>query len=164
MGFTCSVCGRFHDERMLDIRMGLPDDIHALAEDERDERVWLSEDFAVLDDERFFVRGLLELPIPELDDRFAYGAWVEVTMRDFRKVTKRWTDPEQFAPVAAVLANELSPYRSTTWLRAELRPTTPDQLPAIELADGEHPLIQDQRQGITAARSDELAAVVLHAA
>jgi hypothetical protein len=164
VGFTCSVCGRFHDERMLDIRMGLPDDIHALPEDEREERVWLSEDFAVLDDERFFVRGLLELPIPELGDRFAYGAWVEVALQDFGKLMKRWTDPKQFTPVAVVLANELSPYRSTTWLRAELRPTTPDQLPAIELADGEHPLIQDQRRGITAARSDELAAVVLHAA
>lgn len=162
MGFTCSVCGGYHDRRLLDIRLGLPDDLHALAEDERSRRARLEDDFAVLDDARWFVRGLLELPIPELGDRFAYGAWVEVTPADFRELHARWHDPAQFAPVAGALANELAPYAATTGLGVTLRATTADRLPAIELADGGHPLIRDSRAGITAARADELAAVVRH--
>jgi hypothetical protein len=162
VGFTCSVCGEYHESRLLDIRLGLPDDVHALAEDEREHRARLDDDFAVLDDVRFFVRGLLELPIPELDDRFAYGAWVEVAPDDFAELRARWHDPQQFGPVAGRLANELMPFVETTGLGATLRATTPDRLPAIELADGPHPLVGDRRRGITAHRADELAAVVRH--
>lgn len=164
MTFVCSVCGQHHDERLLDIRLGLPGAIHALHPDERQERAWLADDFAVLDDERFFVRGLLELPIPELDDRFAYGTWCEVEMTDFQELMQRWHSDEQFAPVGCALANELDPYRATTGLRAMLCATSADQLPRVELADAPHALVHDQRSGITVDRSDELAAVVQHAA
>jgi len=164
VGFVCSVCGEHHDERLLDIRLGLPDSIHALDPDDRDGRTWLGDDFAVLDEERFFVRGLLELPIPELANRFGYGAWVEVPMQTFRTLMARWHEPEQFEPATGYLANTLEPYEGTIGLEATLRAISADRLPAIDLADAAHPLVRDQRHGITAERSDELAAVVLHAA
>jgi hypothetical protein len=161
VGFTCSVCGRYHDERMLDIRADLPDAIFRVADRGR---AWIADDFAVLDDEHFYVRGLLEVPIPELDDRFAYGAWLEVVRADFTELMGRWRDESQFDPVHGYLANELEPYRATLGLGATLRPTTPDKLPLIELDEGQHELVREQRTGITVGRSDELAAVVLHAA
>jgi len=162
MPFVCSVCGEHHDERLLDIRLGLPQDIHVLGDAARARRAWLADDFAVLDDERFFVRGLLELPIPGLDDRFAYGTWVEVSMADFQELLRHWHDEEQFAAVGCMLANELEPYRNTSGLQATLRATAPDRLPVVELADAEHELVHAQRAGISVHRSDELAAVVLH--
>ena len=164
MAFTCSVCGQDHDERLLDIRLGLPGDIHGLDPEERTQRAWLADDFAVLDDRRFFVRGLLELPIPSIGNRFAYGTWCEVAMPDFQELMRRWHSDEQFAPVQCVLANELDPYRDTTGLSATLHATSPDKLPTVELEDSPHELALDQRAGITVGRSDELAAVVLHAA
>lgn len=163
MPFTCSVCGERHDERLLDIRLGLPDAVHTLDGGERAARTWLGDDFAVLDDARFFVRGLLELPLPELGDRFAYGAWVEVQMPEFRELLRSWHEPEQFAPVPCALANELAPYRDTTGLAATLRATSLDRLPAIELHDAPHRLVAEQRRGIDGRRADELAAVVAHA-
>jgi len=162
--FTCSVCGQHHDERLLDVRLGLPHDIHRLDQEERERRTWLADDFAVLDDERFFVRGLLELPIPELDSRFAYGTWCEVEMPDFQELMRRWHDEGQFAPVDCIVANELEPYRSTVGLRATLHATSPDKLPTVDLAAAPHELVHAQREGITAGRSDELAAAVLHPA
>ena len=164
MSFVCSVCGKQHDERLLDIRLGLPDAIHALDPDVREARTWVGDDFAVLDDERFFVRGLLELPIPDLANRFGYGAWVEVSMETFRTLMTRWHEPQQFEPVAGYLANVLEPYERTLGLAATLRPISADRLPAIDLADAQHELVHDQREGISAERADELAAVVLHAA
>ena len=162
MPFVCSLCGEHHDERLLDIRLGLPDVVHALDADERRRRAWLADDFAVLDDERFFVRGLLELPIPELDGRFAYGSWVEVSMPDFQELMRHWYDEAQFDDVECTVANELEPYRGTLGLRATLRATAPDRLPAIELAAAAHELVGAQHDGISLRRSDELAAVVLH--
>lgn len=162
MPFVCSVCGEHHDERLLDIRLGLPHVIHLLDSGARTRRAWLADDFAVLDDERFFVRGLLELPIPRLDDRFAYGSWVEVSMPDFQELLRHWHDDAQFAAVECTVANELEPFRDTLGLRATLRATAPDRLPAIELAAAPHDLVDAQRRGISVRRSDELAAAVLH--
>jgi hypothetical protein len=164
VGFVCSICGEQHDERLLDIRLGLPDSIHRLDPDDRESRTWLTDDFAVLDNEHFFVRGLLELPIPELANHFGYGTWVEVPMRAFSDLMKRWHEPEQFEPVTGYLANELEPYRGTVGLEARLRAISADRLPAVELAEAPHELVHDQQHGISAGRSDELAAVVKHAA
>lgn len=163
MGFVCSVCGEFHADRMLDIRLSLPEPIFALDDDERRARAWLADDFAVLDESRFFVRGLLELPIPELETRFGYGTWVEVSGDEFRQLLEHWQDPDQFPPVEGTLANELAPYRGTEGLRATLRPVSVDSLPSVTLDDAAHPLVGDQQDGISADRSDELAATVLHA-
>jgi hypothetical protein len=162
MGFVCSVCGEFHAERMLDIRLSLPDPIFALDDEERDARAWLADDFAVLDEDRFFVRGLLELPILELRSRFGYGTWVEVAADEFRQLLEHWQDPEQFAPVKGTVANELAPYVGTEGLPATLSPVSVDTLPSVTLDDAAHPLVADQQAGITADRSDELAATVRH--
>ncbi len=162
MGFVCSVCGEFHAERMLDIRLSLPDPIFALDDEERDARAWLADDFAVLDEERFFVRGLLELPILELGSRFGYGTWVEVAGYEFQQLLEHWQDPDQFAPVKGTVANELAPYVGTEGLRATLSPVSVDTLPSVTLDDAAHPLVADQQAGITADRSDELAATVRH--
>jgi len=162
MGFVCSVCGEFHAERMLDIRLSLPGPIFALDDEERDARAWLADDFAVLDEDRFFVRGLLELPILELGSRFGYGTWVEVGGDEFRQLLEHWQDPDQFAPVKGTVANELAPYVGTEGLPATLSPVSVDTLPSVTLDDAAHPLVADQQAGITADRSDELAATVRH--
>ena len=164
MGFVCSVCGAFHAERMLDIRFGLPDSIHNLNDGDRERRAWIADDFAVLDDSRFYVRGLLEIPIPELEARFGYGVWLEVEQADFAEVLEHWQDPEQsaFAPTPGLLANEVAPYVATNGLPARLQPISADLLPTVELMDSTHPLALDQRRGISAPESDRLAATVLH--
>jgi hypothetical protein len=162
MGFVCSVCGEVHAARMLDIRMELPDPIYELPDGERERRTWLADDFAVLDDSRFFVRGLLEIPIPELRENFGYGVWAEIEQEQFTHLLERWGNPDQFDPFEAALANELTPYAGTAGLRAELRPVSVDKLPTIRLLETEHELVADQRRGISVRRSDELAALAQH--
>jgi hypothetical protein len=162
VGFVCSVCGEFHEERMLDVRLGLPEPIFLLDEDERESRTWLADDFASLDAVRYFVRGLLEIPIPELGTAFGYGTWIEVDRSDFEHMLENWDSPAQFAPVEGVLANALEPYPATIGLRAVMTPTSIETLPSVELVDAPNELVRDQRNGISVAKSDTLAASVLH--
>jgi hypothetical protein len=165
VGFVCSVCGEFHAERLLDIRMSFPDAIHALSEDERRARTWLSDDFAVLDERRFFVRGLLEIPIVDLDDCFGYGVWAELEREEFERLLEHWYDEGQAAaePVAARLANDLAPFNETTGLLIELQPVSADRLPVVQLDEVDHPLCRAQQEGISSARCEELAATAFHA-
>jgi hypothetical protein len=164
MGFTCSVCGQYHDEQLLDIRAGLPDAVFALDGPERDARAEIGDDWCVLDEERFFVRGLIELPIPPLGQDFRFGAWVEVAPDDFTRVGELWHDPRgrRHPPFAATLANELKPYTGTAGLPVLLRLEEVERLPSIEVLDGEHALGRDQREGVDEPAVHRLAATVLH--
>lgn len=167
MGFTCSVCGAEHDTELLDIRMGLPDAVFALSEEERDALTARSDDTCVLLSEppRFYTRALLEIPVPELGTYFGYGIWAEVAEPEFRRLGELWDDPRgaDEPPFEAVLANELAPYANTVGLplRLQLREDV-DKLPAAELAEAAHQLALDQRRGIAAERAHELAAAVGH--
>ena len=165
MAFTCDVCGEKHAGETRDIRMGLPQPIFLLEEDERERRARVADDSAVLQGdagERFFVRALLELPIAGEDGYFGYGAWIEVTEPDFATLGELWDDEAGWRsdPVAGTLANELSPYAFTEGLRLQIRLREVDLLPLVELEDGEHELVRAQRYGISPHRAHQLAATV----
>ena len=89
MGFTCTVCGESHAGETRDIRLGLPQPIFLLDEQERRRRAYVEDDFAILHGEsgdRYYVRALLELPIDGEDGYFGYGAWVEVSQEDVARL------------------------------------------------------------------------------
>jgi hypothetical protein len=165
VAFTCDVCGETHAGETRDIRMGLPQPIFLLDEDEREQRSLVSDDSAVLHadaGDRFFVRGLLELPIAGEDGYFGYGAWIEVSEPDFAALGELWDDEDGWRaePVAGTLANELSPYAFTEGLPLQIRLRDVELLPLVELDDGEHELVRAQRQGISPHRAHQLAATV----
>jgi len=163
--FTCDVCGEAHAGVTRDIRMGLPQPIFLLDEEERRRRAYVEDDFAMLQTQkgdRYFVRALLELPIDEEDGYFGYGAWVEVTAADVAALGELWADEEgqRAGPFTGTLANELSPYAFTEGLAVRIRLRDVQLLPLVELADANHELVRAQRHGISRHRAHELAATV----
>ena len=165
MAFTCDVCGEKHAGETRDIRMGLPQPIFLLDEDERERRSVVGDDSAVLHAEtgdRYFVRALLELPIAGEDGYFGYGAWIEVSETDFAALGDLWDDEDgwQSEPVAGTLANDLSPYAFTDGLPLQIRLRDVELLPLVELDDADHELVRAQRNGISAHRAHQLAETV----
>ncbi len=162
MSYTCEVCGEAHAGEVRDIRMSLPQPIYLLDEDERRERAYVEDDFAVLDGERYFVRALLELPIYGEEGYFGYGAWVEVTKDDVAALGKLWHDDDgqRAEPFAGTLANELNPYAFTDGLPVRIRLRDVRLLPLVELEDADHELVRAQRNGISSHRAHQLAATV----
>jgi hypothetical protein len=165
MTFTCDVCGETHAGETRDIRMGLPQPIFLLDEDERERRAYVEEDFAVLHAEngdRFFVRALLELPIAGEEGYFGYGSWIEVSEADAIALGQLWNDEqgEGSSPFPGTLANELSPYAFTEGLPVQIRLRDVQLLPLVELEEANHELVRAQRQGISGHRAHELAATV----
>jgi hypothetical protein len=165
VGFTCTVCGETHADETRDIRLGLPQPIFRLDDDERLQQAWVEDDFAVLhgaNGDRHFVRGLLELPIPEEDGRFGYGSWIEVSGDDVAALGELWDDDDgwRHGPFSGRLANELSPYFATEGLAVLLRLRDVSLLPLVELEDGAHELVRAQRNGISSHRAHQLAETV----
>ena len=165
MAFTCEVCGAAHTGEVRDIRMGLPDPIFLLDEEERRARAYVEDDFALLhadNGDRYFVRALLELPVRDEDGYFGYGAWIEVSEQDAAELGKLWRDEEgrQADPFAGTLANELSPYAFTEGLPVRIRLREVQSLPLVELDDADHELVRAQRNGISRHRAHDLAATI----
>ncbi len=165
MAFTCAVCGETHAGETRDIRMGLPQPIFLLDEDERRRRAYIEEDFAVLrgaNGDRHFVRALLELPVAGEDDYFGYGAWIEVSEEDVVELGELWHDERgsHRTSFRGTLANELRPYAFTEGLQVKIRLRDVRLLPLVELEDGEHELVRAQRHGISPHRAHQLAATV----
>jgi hypothetical protein len=165
MAFTCEVCGAAHTGEVRDIRLGLPDPIFLLDQEEREQGAWVGEDSAVLNDrgrERFFVRALLELPVHGEDGYFGYGSWIEVSADDFAALGELWDDEEGWRsePFAGTLANELSPYAFTEGLPVRIRLREVQSLPLVELEDSDHELVRAQRNGISRHRAHDLAATI----
>ncbi len=168
MGFVCSVCGEHHDELMLDIRMALPEPVFELSDAEREERAEIGDDSGLLRSpdgaEHYYVRGLIEIPIPSLDRYFGYGAWIEVDAESFGRLSELWNDErgQDEPPFTGKLANELAPYDGTVGLPVMVQLREVDLLPTVELVETDHVLRVEQQAGISEARAQELAATVLH--
>lgn len=168
MGFVCSVCGEVHEEPMLDIRMGLPEPVFELSEEERADRAEFGEDSGIFrapdGQEHYYVRALLQIPVPSLDRYFGYGTWVEVDGGSYDRLGELWDDESgrEEAPFAGRLANELAPYEGTLGLPIMLRLREVELLPLVELVDTDHRLRAEQQNGITKKRAQELAATAMH--
>jgi len=162
VAFTCAVCGETHAGETRDIRLGLPQPIFLLDEDERERRAYVDGDFAALDGVRFFVRALLQLPIDGEDGYFGYGTWVEVSRGDAATLGELWHDEAggDAGPFTGTLANELSPYAFTEGLPVRLRLRDVRLLPLVELDEANHELVRAQRRGISLHRAHELTATL----
>jgi hypothetical protein len=145
--------------------MELPEPIFHLDEDERELWARVGDDSAVLtrpQRERYFVRGLLELPIEGDEGYFGYGSWIEVSREDFEALGELWHDDEGWrsGPFAGTLANELAPYFATVGLPLRIRLRDVRLLPLVELEDTNHELVRAQQRGISRHRAHELATTV----
>ncbi|MFI5734154.1 DUF2199 domain-containing protein [Kribbella sp. NPDC051587] len=160
--FQCRSCGEQHS--------GLPSAFHTEAP-----AYWrpeldgapgseLGSDQCVIDGEHFFVRGLIELPVIGTADTFVWGVWVSLSQESFQHISDRWfaEGREADPPYFGWLSTELDYSPSTLNLKTNLHSRPVGERPLIELEPTDHPLAVEQRDGITAARAQEIAERLLH--
>lgn len=125
----------------------------------------LSSDQCVIKGQAFFVLGLIEIPVTDTGEVFTWGVWVSLSEQNFARVSRLWdiagreTEPSSFG----WLSTELPIYSPTTInLKTNLRTRPLGERPAVELEPTAHPLAVEQREGITRARVQRIAEVLLH--
>lgn len=114
----------------------------------------------VIGGERFFLHGLVLIPVTDAGRDFEWGIWVEVAEDDFLARCARWSarDREHDAPVLGQLAVLLPGYGdSTLGLVGLLQDRKLGLRPLFTLTDADHPLAREQQLGITTARVVALA-------
>lgn len=164
MRWRCSVCGEEHDGLPLDWSYEKPsywDGPH------NDEDFLTSDLCSWTDDEEkrnYFIRGVLHVPVPELDDTLRYGVWSSLSRESFDRVYELWDVPARVhePPYFGWLSNSLPGYPETLNLKTDVVTDSLKLRPRFVLHDGDHPLIREQREGITIDRVLDLVGPRLH--
>jgi hypothetical protein len=167
---ACLECGEEHDLEDLEPSHGLPDEVFALSDAERDERAPHGRNFCELRGQagaasRWFVRTLVPFRVEGRSEPCRWGLWVELQAAAFAEIRALWDDVEQLqaGPWPAALANDAGTYPSTLGLRGEVRFTDLESIPEFSLApQPAHPFVSDFLTGVSEERADTWQLHYLH--
>ena len=164
MCFTCSRCGDSHDQP-LSIAFEAPVYWYGVPEGERPHRAVLDEELCVIDNQHFFMKGRICIPIHESPDPFEWVVWVSLSETSFKRAVAAWEQPgrETEPPYFGWLSSEVPGYPSTRNLKTHVHTRPLGERPTIELEPTDHPLALEQRTGISLARVREMVETALHA-
>lgn len=160
--FTCRCCGEVH-EGIPDFSFEAPDYWGGLSENQHRNSL-LDSDFCVTDEEHFYVRAMLYIPIQQTDQKFGWGVWGSLVKENFDRYRELWKadDVSGEGPYFSYLSNTLPLYPDTMNLKTNLHLRPGGLRPFVELEPTDHPLAIDQRAGITIERAIEVAETLLH--
>ncbi len=162
-GYDCGTCGQHHDELPMHYGVKAPLRFFLLDDAARDLTL-INADQCVLEKKDFYLYGNLQIAVEGVEERFSWDVWVQVSRQDFARACEVWETPgrESEPPFPGTLATAIPCYPDTLGLPVLLRTRAVGLRPLVELADGTHPLIAEQRGGITPARVQQIAEAVLH--
>lgn len=147
MKYVCSCCGETHED-LPDVVFDRPIYAHQVPEMERDERVRLNSDLCIIDDEFYFIRGLIEIPIHGQVETLGIGAWVSQKPENFWTY-KNHFDSAEIGPFFGWLSNEFM-FRGerTLSLKTKVYFQGGTIRPSILIEPTDHPIAIAQREGI----------------
>jgi hypothetical protein len=160
--YQCHTCGGYH-EGMPSFGWEYPMQYLAVPEGERPTRIRLTSDTCVIDNQWFFVRGCLEIPVHDHAEPLVYGVWVSLSEKSFATYQDAYDvhGRERYGPFFGWLTAVPPPFPDAL-LKSMLHLRPVPTRPYIELEPTDHPLAVAQKEGISAAKVQEIAERLLH--
>lgn len=152
---ACAACGQTHPIDVVALSFRWPDAVSQVWP--RRSRCEITSETVILDRARYFIRGLLPLPIKPTTRTYFVGVWAELSAENFGRVMAIWDDDAQYStpPVPAQLANALPFHENTAGLRLMLQLTGPNTRPDFALLPVEHTLFAEHALGVDEHRAHE---------
>lgn len=167
MSWSCSTCGETHEDVPLSFAADYPDKYANMSLRERELRAIASSDQCVIDENEFYVRGCLEIPLLETDGVFLWGLWASIWKDDYLEIADCWNEDGRkygHGPYKGRLANSLKRYYSpdTANLKLSINLQAVGQRPLFIIEDPDHPLGVAQRNGMTNQEVHDLVSLLMH--
>jgi hypothetical protein len=154
--YRCATCGKEHDD-LPDLAFTWPDPYYGVPEAERPRRIKSTSDTCVIDEEDFFIRGVILMPIVQTGRQFGIGVWVSQKRENYHTYLQNY-DTAAVGPFFGWLCNSIPFYQPDTWaMKTKAHLQGNNQRPLIELEPSDHPLYLDYSNGVTLARAWEIA-------
>jgi len=163
LSFRCATCGEEHSG-IPTFGWDFPEQYFDVPENRREPDVFLTTDTCVIADRFFFVKGCLEIPVVGHETPFSWGVWVSLSEKNFFHfqellgVAKR----SHHSPFFAWLCSRIWIYPETLHLKTMIHLRDDGIRPFVELEPADHPLVVEQRTGITSARLAEIHEKMVH--
>ena len=161
--FICSCCGEIH-KGVPSFGADAPIYFYDVPADERDARTFLTSDACVIDDEHYFVKGCLEMPIVDHDEIFSFNGWISLSETNFFKFQEllEVKDRDHHQPMVGWFSSWIYPFKDTEKLVGRIHFRNDGIRPLIELEPTEHPLAKAQGNGITTDQIKEIYSYYVH--
>lgn len=164
--WKCGGCDQWHTGPMLDLAFGQPaywrSDLPAGSRWEvlpsgailKASKSFLDEDYCAVDDESFFVRGLIHLPILGTSETFRWGAWGSLSRENFEKLLRADSKGDRLVapPLFSWLSSQISDYPDTLSLKMQVHVQEPGMRPHFSLERCDHLLSIEYYNGISPER------------
>ena len=159
MAFLCTSCGKEHDT-LPEPAYRRPDDVWALSAEEKAVRVTGGNDFCSLAGEgamdlvRYFIRGRVQLAVPEIGDNWSVGVWAEVAESSFHRYRELYDSDASGEPrFSGVLANAAKGFEDAFRSQKSVQLGNETQRPTFWFTRGcNSSLGQLQQSGVTLER------------
>jgi len=152
VAYRCGICGKDHDG-LPDVAYRWPDPYFGVPESERSKRIHGTSDICSIDNEDFFIRGIILMPIKDSAQEFGIGVWVSQKRENFQTYLDNF-DSSGIGPFFGWLCNRISFYREDTWaLKTMAHFQGNNKRPLIKPEPSDHPLYKDFADGISLDRA-----------
>lgn len=161
--FRCSGCGEMH-EGLPEQAFLEPDYIYALEKTEKEVRAKTSDDLCMLDENDFFIRCVLQIPIVGEETPFGWGIWVSASKENFWRYAELFRDDREteMVPWFGWVSNRLPFYDDTLKLKTNVYPQGGGKRPLVKLEPTNHLLSVHQQQGMPLDLAIQIALPKLH--
>jgi len=146
--YKCSKCEKWH-VGFPDIGYASPYYASSIPEAERSKRLFLTGDLCIIDDQDFFIRCILLLPVQGIPDTFGWGVWSTLSEANFLRYRQHYDEyMGNWPPMFGYLSNRLPDYPDTLNLHLSVQPQEKGARPRATLEPSDHPLSLEQKNGI----------------
>ena len=146
MSLVCATCGKTHSDFP---HIGSAAPYYWSEKFKADPACFLTEDLCVINNEDFFVRGCIEIPVHDHPEPFSWGVWVTHKKENF-EIYRENPDSADIGPFFGWLSTQIDYYPiSTINLQTKAFYQGGGLRPSIILRESDHPLAIHQRTGIS---------------
>ncbi len=157
----CPCCGEMVPEADIELSYLKPDDLVGVDQKEIEDSCKFTSDYYACEEEYFYIRGVIPLPIKDSDQIYNIGAWAQVSPGSFNRIWELWEDENQDKEprIRGILANKVHLNTGVERTEIQVQLTGPTSRPEFYIDDENCSLYLEQISGITIHRASEYSAL-----
>lgn len=153
----CPCCDKMVPANDVELAYRFPDAIACMSEEDIESSCRYTNDYVVCDDEYYYLRCTLSLPVHDTGRDYCLGVWAQISPNSFDRVRELWDEEEQANEHAmkGLLANSVHLNTGVEDTEITVQLTGPTSRPTVTIQDQSCSLYQEQQCGITIHRASE---------
>ncbi|TPE42800.1 DUF2199 domain-containing protein [Pontibacter mangrovi] len=150
IAYKCSCCGMELGSLPLTFGSGYPEYYFTIPEIERERRVEITDSLCVVDDEYFFIRGRLTIPIVDCEEDLIFNVWASLSKENFIRTNELWNEADRVnePPYFGWLQTYVPTYGNTLNIKTQVITQDVGFIPKVIVTEENHPLALAQIKGI----------------